>query len=116
MVKDLNDTGLEERVLEADGLLAVAFLDYGSIPCDHFRPELDAISETMDGKVGFYKIDVTENPSITEELGVQAVPTLLVFREGEEIARYEGPYSREALGDRITALLAAKRSSDGESK
>ena len=110
MVKDLNDTGLEEKVLESDGLVAVAFLDYGSIPCDHFRPELDAVSETLEGKVQFFKIDVTENPSITEELGVQAVPTLLVFREGEEIARYEGPYSREALNDRITNLLAGKRS------
>ena len=110
MVKDLNDTGLEERVLESDGMLAVAFLDYGSIPCDHFRPELDAVSDTLDGKVQFFKIDVTENPSITEELGVQAVPTLLIFREGEEIARYEGPYSREALNDRITQLLAGKRS------
>ncbi|HEX7899950.1 MAG TPA: thioredoxin family protein [Planctomycetota bacterium] len=110
MVKDLNDTGLEQRVTESDGLVAIAFLDYGSIPCDHFRPELDAVSDTLDGKVQFFKIDVTENPSITEELGVQAVPTLLVFREGEEIARYEGPYSREALNDRITALLAPKRS------
>ena len=110
MVKDLNDTGLEQRVTESDGLVAVAFLDYGSIPCDHFRPELDAVSDTLDGKVQFFKIDVTENPSITEELGVQAVPTLLIFREGEEIARYEGPYSREALNDRITALLAPKRS------
>jgi thioredoxin 1 len=108
MVKELNDHGLEERVLECDGIVAVAFLDFSSIPCDHFRPELEAVSETMAGKIEFYKIDVTENPSITEELGVQAVPTLLVFRDGEEIARYEGPYSREALSERITALLAGK--------
>ena len=110
MVRDLNDHGLEERVLETDGLVAVAFLDFCSIPCDHFRPELDAIAETMDGKIAFYRIDVTENPSITQELGVEAVPTLLIFRDGEEIARYEGPYSREALGERIAALLAGKRS------
>ena len=109
MVKDLNDTGLEERVLESDGLVAVAFLDYGSIPCDHFRPELDSVADTLGEKVEFYKLDVSENPSITEELGVQAVPTLLVFREGEEVARYEGPYSREALNDRLTQLLAGKR-------
>ena len=108
MVKELNDQGLEERVLESEGLVAVAFLDYGSIPCDHFRPELDAVSETLEAKLEFYKLDVSENPSITEELGVQAVPTLLVFRDGEEIARYEGPYSREALGERLTALMAGK--------
>lgn len=110
MVKDLNDTGVEERVLESDGLVAVAFLDFGSIPCNHFRPELEAVASNLDGKVEFYRLDVTENPSITDDLGVQAVPTLLVFRDGEEIARYEGPYSREALTDRITQLLAGKRS------
>ncbi len=110
MVRDLNDQGLEQRVLETDGLVAVAFLDYCSIPCDHFRPELDATAEKLDSKVAFYKIDVTENPSITEMLGVKAVPTLLVFRDGEEIARYEGPYSREALGERITQLLAGRNS------
>lgn len=108
MVRDINDQGLEERVLESEGIVAVAFLDFCSIPCDHFRPELTAVSESMDGKMEFFRIDVTENPTITDELGVQAVPTLLVFKEGEEIARYEGPYSREALGERLTNLMAGK--------
>ena len=111
MVRDLNDTGLEERVLESEGLVAVAFLDWGSIPCEHFKPELDAVADHLHGKAEFYRIDVSENPSITEELGVQAVPTLLVFREGEEIARYEGPYSREALTDRLMQLMAPKNKS-----
>jgi thioredoxin 1 len=109
MVRDLNDHGLEEKVLETDGLVAVAFLDYCSIPCDHFRPELNGIASMLDGKVQFFQIDVSENPSITDELSVEAVPTLLVFRDGEEIARYEGPYSREALNERISALLAGHR-------
>jgi thioredoxin 1 len=108
MVRDLNDQGLEERILESEGVVAVAFLDFCSIPCDHFRPELTAVSDMLDGKIEFFRIDVTENPTITDELGVQAVPTLLVFRDGEEIARYEGPYSREALNERLTNLMAGK--------
>jgi thioredoxin len=112
MVRELNDEGVEEKVLESDGLVAVAFMAYGSVPCKHFRPELDATADAVEGKIGFYKIDVDENPSITEDLGVEAVPTLLVFRDGEEVARYEGPYSREALGDRLNTLLAGKRSTE----
>jgi thioredoxin 1 len=108
MVKDVNDQRLEERVLETDGLLAVAFLEYDSIPCNHFRPELDAVAEMLEGKVEFCRIYATENPTITLDLGVEAVPTLLIFRDGEEIARYEGPYSREAMNERISALLAGK--------
>lgn len=106
MVRDLNDYGVEERVLEAEGLVGVAFLGYDSVPCDHFRPELDGVAALLEGKIEFYRLDVTENPSITEHLNVEAVPTLLVFRDGEEIARYEGPYSREALKERIEALMA----------
>lgn len=112
MVRDINDSMLEERVLESQGLVAVAFLDFCSIPCDHFRPELQAVSETLEGKIEFFRIDVTENPTITDTLGVQAVPTLLVFRDGDEIARYEGPYSREAMNDRLTALMAGKSSKE----
>src|SRR5258706_13358488 len=97
MVRDLNDQGLEERVLESEGLVAVAFLDFCSIPCDHFRPELVAVSDMLDSKIEFFRIDVTENPTITDELGVQAVPTLLAFRDGGGSARYEGRYSAEAL-------------------
>lgn len=110
MLRDVNDQGLEDRIVVGGGLVAVAFLDYCSIPCDHFRPELNAVAEKMDGKVDFYRLDVTENPTITNELSVEAVPTLVVFRDGEELARYEGPYSREALGDRLAALLAGRSS------
>ena len=53
MVRDINDHGLEQRVLESEGIVAVAFLDFCSIPCDHFRPELTAVSESMDGKMEF---------------------------------------------------------------
>ncbi len=108
MVTMITDKGLEDRIMETDGLLAVAFLDYESIPCDHFRSELDAAANKLDGKVKFCQIDISENPSITEELLIEMVPTLLLFRDGGEIARFEGPYSREMLCERITQLEAKR--------
>ncbi len=109
MVRNLTDQGVEERVLSVDGPVGLAFLDYDSVPCRHFRPELEAVAEQLEEKVVFYRTNVTENPSITEALGVEAIPTLVIFREGKELARYEGPYSREALGDRIAQLLAGQK-------
>ena len=108
MVPMLNDHGFSDRVLEARGYVGVAFIDFFSIPCDHFRPELEALAELMDRKVRFYTVDVSENPSLTEYMAVEAVPTLIIFRDGEEAARYEGPYSREALNERITSLMSGK--------
>ena len=45
----------------------------------------------------------------SEEFGIKAIPTTVVFRDGEKIAAYEGPYSREALIERITLLLHASQ-------
>lgn len=105
MIQRLNDQCLEEIILERRGLWTVAFLDYGSIPCDHFRPELEAIARKLDGRILFFSIDACENPSMADALGITAVPTLLVFRGDDEIGRYEGPYSREALMERLGKLV-----------
>ena len=109
MITDLNDEDLEKRLQETKGLMGVAFFDYVSIPCQHFQPELEAVAEKFDGKVKFYQINAVENPIITEKLGVETVPTLVMYRGSEEIARYEGPYSREAVIERVNVLLGRKK-------
>ncbi len=105
MVQWLNDYGFSERVLEGEGYNGVAFLDHFSIPCDHFRPELEALSAQFEGKISFYQVDVVESPSLTEYMAVQATPTLILFQEGREVIRYEGAYSREALQEKIQEAM-----------
>lgn len=108
MIQHLNDQRLEEIALEHGGLWTVAFLDYGSVPCGHFKPELEAVARQLSGRVSFFSIDACENPSMADELGIIAVPTLLVFKGPDEIARLEGPYSREALFERFGKLMGGK--------
>ena len=104
-LQHVNDIEFERIILERVGVTAIAFLSYKSIACDHFRPELKPLAEKLDSRVAVLWIDVDENPSLTKELGVGAVPTTLLFRNGDEIAKYEGPYSREMLAERMMALL-----------
>lgn len=101
----VTDRDFEEIIVEADGWVVVWFFSRGSIPCDHFETEFEAYAKQAGDSVRCLRMDVDENPSITEELLVEAVPTTLVFREGEELARFEGPYSREALIDRIGTII-----------
>ncbi len=81
----------------------------GSIPCDHFLPELTAMPDLLKNRMKFYHLDVDENPTITEELGVTATPTLIIFKGEEELKRYEGPYSKEALKERLESVLLFKK-------
>ena len=59
----------------------------------------------LEEKVRFFQIDASESPSLVEYVQVEAVPTLVLYRDGDEVARYEGPYSREALQERIASLM-----------
>lgn len=104
-IRHLNDTDVEALFEKEKDLFAVVLTSYESIPCQHFEPELRAIAEIMDGRLRFYRVNATENPAAAEYLGVDAVPTVIIFRDREEIAKYEGPYSKEALQERLGALL-----------
>jgi thioredoxin 1 len=104
-IRRLNDEDLL-RILDFPNSIAIAFMRYTSIPCANFLPELMAMPEVMKDRLKFFYLDVDENPDITERMGVTAIPTLLVIRRKEEVARYEGPYSRDALRQRLDAVLS----------
>lgn len=108
-LRTLNDEELERVVQGSRGILGIAFLDYESIPCIHFRPELEHVAEVFQDKMDFYELNVTENPDITERCRVDAVPTLLICKDYKVLARYEGPYSREALLDRLSSILGLQK-------
>lgn len=108
MIKRITDQELEDLLVRATSPVAIAFMSYTSIACDHFKPELAALPDAMLGRMKFYLIDIDENPSIAEELGIDAVPTLVVYKDCDEVVRYEGPYSKEALKDRLEEKLFKK--------
>jgi thioredoxin-like negative regulator of GroEL len=104
LVHRIADIELRELIQKDRGYSAVLFFDYQSISCDHFQPEFHAFSEEM-RLVFCAEIVCDENPTITDEHGVSAVPTTLLFKGGKEFGRWEGPYSREALKDRVVEAI-----------
>lgn len=109
MIRHITDEGLEDLLLRERSLFAVAFMTYDSIPCDRFREEFGDLPDLLRGRVKFFQIDENENPTMTDELKILTVPTLLVFRDGQEVARYEGVYTKECLRDRFETLLLLKK-------
>ncbi len=109
MVVQINDHRLEERVLEADTPLCMMFFAYASDQCKNLMVALDTVEEQLKDKMEFYKINAIENPKITAELEVDTVPTMLIYQDGDEIARYDGMHSSEALIKKFTAVLNKKK-------
>lgn len=95
-VKILNDLDLEGVIVEGKPAL-VAVVSAFSIPCDHFKPEFRGIQVP----IAKYEISLDENPSVAQRLSVSELPVTLFLRDGQEFARWAGPYSREALQERV---------------
>ncbi|KAK5211078.1 thioredoxin trx1 [Exophiala xenobiotica] len=71
-------------------------------PCKVMAPELVKFSESQEfkDKVDFYKIDVDEVPDIAQELGVRAMPTFMLFKNGEKVGEVVGA-NKKALEQAI---------------
>lgn len=111
MVFRIHDVELQE-ILDPERALtdqwsAVSFIDIGSIPCNHFKPEFETFAQAMKG-IYCAEIVCDENPTITSKCGVIAIPTTLIFKGTKEVGRYEGPYSHETLKERVQNLMKAK--------
>ena len=74
-------------------------------PCKTIAPKIVKMSNNYPS-VRFYKLDVDEVPDVAQELGVRAMPTFLVFRDGEKVG--------EVVGANEVALEALVKKQTGE--
>lgn len=75
-------------------------------PCKVIAPELVKFSESEEfkDKVDFYKIDVDEAPDVAQELGVRAMPTFMLFKNGQKVGEVVGA-NKKALEQAIRSNL-----------
>lgn len=101
-MKEINETNFKEEIKE--GVTLVDFYATWCGPCKMLHPILEELSSTR-GEVTFKQIDVDEAPNISKEFGVMSIPTLILFKDGEEIAKNIGFISKSELTDWINNQL-----------
>lgn len=83
MSQRVNDADFDSEVLGAKELVLVDFWAEWCPPCKAMDPILDQLSSELAGRVKIVKLDVDANPSTVVRYNVRAMPTLIVFRDGE---------------------------------
>ncbi len=101
---DLTDQTFESAVLDG-GIVLVDFWADWCGPCKAFAPIYDSTSAANDDIV-FAKVDTDANEALSSAMGIQAIPTLMAFRDGIGVFSQAGALPRPALEDLITQVRA----------
>ncbi|MDE3128172.1 MAG: thioredoxin [Gemmatimonadota bacterium] len=70
-------------------------------PCRMMAPVLDELARTRKGRLQILKLDTDRYPEIAGSLGIRGIPTLILFKDGEEANRQVGMAPRKMLEDMI---------------
>ncbi len=92
---EITDANFEEII--KSGTVLVDFWAEWCGPCRMIGPSVEAVAEEYAGKAGVVKMNVDENPGVPNQFGIRGIPTLILFKGGQEQERIVGAVSREAL-------------------
>ncbi|XP_062227148.1 thioredoxin X, chloroplastic-like [Phragmites australis] len=95
------------EVLESEMPVLVDFIASWCGPCRLIAPVVDWASEEYDGRLKIVKIDHDANPQLIEEYKVYGLPTLILFKNGQEVpgSRREGAITKDKLKQYLEPLL-----------
>ncbi|NBU53164.1 MAG: thioredoxin [Alphaproteobacteria bacterium] len=105
MTKQIKDNEFESEVIHSKLPVLIDFWAEWCGPCRMLSPILDQLSEEMEGKVKIVKMNIDENPETPSKFGVRGIPTMLLFKEGKQIATKVGVQPKNALQEWINSSL-----------
>ena len=95
--KKVTDETFETDVLKNDKPVLVDYWAEWCGPCKMVAPVLEAIAEEHGDKLDIVKLNVDDNPKVTQKYGILNIPTLGVFKDGEVVKELVGARSKSAL-------------------
>lgn len=102
----VNDSDFDSVVLNAERPTLVDFWAAWCGPCKMIAPVLEEIAQEQDGNLAIGKLDVDSSPNTALRYGVQSIPTLILFKNGQETERIVGYMPKDRLMARLKPHLS----------
>ena len=97
MATAVTEQSFEVEVLQSEKPVIVDFWAEWCGPCHAVAPVLDRIVDERDGDLKLVKVNIDEQPALSQRYGVQSIPTMILFKDGEPAAAAIGAQPKSAL-------------------
>ena len=102
----LTDRNFEREVLDSPQLVLVDFWAAWCRPCLEMKPVIRELADEYAGRLKIAQLNTENNPFTTAKYEIEAVPALLLFRDGELVERVKGHQTRDELARCLESALA----------
>lgn len=96
----------EKEVMESELPVLVDFYADWCGPCKMMGPIVKALAEKYDGKIKVGKVNVDEQPALSQQFRVMSIPTFIVFKEGKAAGTFIGGMSQKDLEAKVEQVLS----------
>jgi len=102
---EVNESNFQQEVLESPITVLVDFWAPWCMPCRMLEPIIEKLAEENQGKLKVCRLNTDENQYIAAQYGIRGIPTLIVFKEGQEIGRTVGVMPKQKIQEKLDPIL-----------
>jgi thioredoxin 1 len=103
-IKNLGKADFRGFIDKSDGPVLVDFWAPWCGPCRAIGPELEAVAEELKGRASVAKVNVDDEPELAKHYGIQSIPNLLIFKQGQPVRQLIGLHNRKAIKDAVAQV------------
>lgn len=111
-LEDATEGDAFERAVETGGVVIADFFTPQCVICRRVHPMLAAVQAQFRGRISAFKIDAERRSDLATRYDVRGVPHLLLFNDGQLLARHSGFMTATALREWVTPLVEPKALAD----
>nr|HDN00506.1 thioredoxin [Deltaproteobacteria bacterium] len=102
----VTDAEFESLVLKSDKPVLVDFWASWCGPCLAIAPVVEELAEAYEGKVAVAKMNVDQSPATPGKYGIRAIPTLILFKDGQVVEQIMGAVGKAVIESAINKALS----------